>query len=476
MTLIGILLLAAAALVLRLFFKPAAMTWALYVVSAWAVFWLQASTPIRYLAFWLPVATLALAALSWALVTPPEARGGRENRAAALVLVGVIALAGLSHFARLPELLALPDPPQIGVVLLGLAAVALLGLLAGRFSRPTRGILWAAVAVLIALFVALKLPPLAALTAAGLRALSGQSTALALATDLRWLGFSYLAFRLIHTFRDRQAGRLPVISLREYVTYAVFFPAFTAGPIDRLERFIKDLRSPGPCRPAAPDLLYGGQRLLVGLFKKFVLADTLALIALSPASAGQAQAAGWLWLMLYAYSFQIFLDFSGYTDIAIGLGVLMGIRLPENFNRPYSRPNLGQFWNNWHMTLTLWFRAYFFNPLTRALRGGARPLPAPAVILITQVATMVLIGLWHGITWSFVAWGLWHGLGLFLQNRWTDYARTRPWFTGAGPRAQWGLNALSVLATFHFVALGWVWFALPDISQAGQVMARLFGF
>lgn len=476
MTLVVILILAAAALVLRLFFKPAAMTWALFILSAWAVFWLQSSTPIRYLSFWLPVVTLALAAFSWALVTPPEARGGRENRTAALVLITVILLAGLTRFVRLPEVLALPNPPQTWLVIGGLAVVSALGLLVGRFSRPVPAALWVGIGVLLVLFVALKLPPLSALTAAGLRALAGQSTSLALATDLRWLGFSYLAFRLIHTFRDRQTGRLPVVSLREYMTYAVFFPAYTAGPIDRLDRFIKDLRSPGPCRPAAPDLLDGGQRLFVGLFKKFVLADTLALVALSPASAGQAQAAGWLWVMLYAYTFQIYLDFSGYTDIAIGLGVLMGIRLPENFNRPYLRPNLGQFWNNWHMTLTLWFRAYFFNPLTRALRGGSRPLPVPTVILITQVSTMVLIGLWHGITWSFVAWGLWHGLGLFLQNRWTDFVRSRAWFAGAGPRAQWGLNALSVLTTFHFVALGWVWFALPDVTQAARVMTGLFGF
>jgi alginate O-acetyltransferase complex protein AlgI len=220
------------------------------------------------------------------------------------------------------------------------------------------------------------------------------------------LGFSYIAFRLIHTLRDRQTGRLPLVNLREYVTYAVFFPALTAGPIDRLERFTPQLRQPAPL-----DLMPGGQRLLVGLFKKFVLADSLGLVALNPINAGQIETTGWTWLVLYAFSLQILLDFSGYTDIAIGMALLMGIRLPENFNRPYRRPNLTQFWNHWHMTLTFWFRAYFFNPLARSLRSGQMKLPVWIVILVTQVLTMLLIGLWHGITANFAFWGLWHGAG-----------------------------------------------------------------
>jgi alginate O-acetyltransferase complex protein AlgI len=303
--------------------------------------------------------------------------------------------------------------------------------------------------------------------------LSGQSAALASPLDIRWLGFSYIAFRLIHTIRDRQSGKLPAVNLQEYVNYVIFFPAVTAGPIDRLERFVTDLRTPSDMD--ASQFLDGGQRLAFGLFKKFVLADALALIALNAVNATQVTSGGWTWVLLYAFSFQIFLDFSGYTDIAIGLGCWLGINLPENFNHPYLKPNLTQFWNNWHMTLTQWFRAYYFNPLTRAMRGSKKPLPAWFILLFTQVTTMVLIGMWHGITWSFIVWGLWQGIGLFVQNRYSEWARPRTASISSKPG--WGkvLAGLNIFLTFNYLALGWVWFTVPDPFLAAGVLGRLFG-
>ena len=175
------------------------------------------------------------------------------------------------------------------------------------------------------------------------------------------------------------------------------------------------------------------------------------------------------------YALQIFFDFSGYTDIAIGMGLLMGIRLPENFNAPYLKPNLTQFWNNWHMTLTQWFRAYFFNPLTRTMRSGKKPAPVWLVILVTQVATMTLIGLWHGMTLNFILWGAWHGLGLFIQNRWSDWTKPLSARIQEKPRLNKAVTIFTTLLTFQFVALGWVWFALPSIASSLQVFARLFG-
>jgi alginate O-acetyltransferase complex protein AlgI len=459
--------------------------WLLLSISALAVFWLQPALPVRFLDFWLPAVTLTLAGLSWLVTSTPEVRTLKENWIAVGVLGGVVLLAGLTRF--LPEpLLTASRPPQLGVVAAGLvlaAAAALLLWLARRKTGDSlaAGLPGGLIVVLLGLFLLIKIPAAAAWTSAGLRLAVGQSAALASAVDLRWLGFSYLAFRLIHTARDRQSGRLPAVSLREYVTYAIFFPALTAGPIDRLERFIKDLRR--PCSPNAPDLAAAGQRLAVGLFKKFVVADALALIALNGTNASQVHSTGWMWVLVYAYAFQIFFDFSGYTDIAIGLGILMGIKLPENFNAPYLKPNLTQFWNNWHMTLTQWFRAYFFNPVTRWLRSPGlnpaargwlrRPLSIPLVILTTQLSTMVLIGLWHGVTWNFVAWGAWHGLGMFFQNRYSEAARSRlPVLEGWRASA---VNGLGVLLTFHFVALGWVWFALPTPALSWSVLGKLFG-
>ncbi len=304
-----------------------------------------------------------------------------------------------------------------------------------------------------------------------LRSLAGQSATLASPLDIRWLGFSYLAFRLLHVLRDRATGRLPDVSLREFVTYALFFPAYTAGPIDRLQHFNAGLQTGAGL--TASSALAGGERLATGIFKKFVLADSLAIVALNDLNAGQVQSATWMWLLLYGYAFRIYFDFSGYTDIAIGLGLLLGIRLPENFDAPYLRQNLTSFWNSWHITLAQWFRAYFFNPLTRLLR--ARPLPVALVVFTGQVSTMLLIGGWHGITWNFLAWGLWHGAGLFIHNRWSGWARPRMAPLESRPRLQRLAGAAGALLTFHYVTLGWVWFALPDPGLSLHVFQKLFG-
>jgi alginate O-acetyltransferase complex protein AlgI len=222
------------------------------------------------------------------------------------------------------------------------------------------------------------------------------------------------------------------------------------------------------------ETLLAGQRIFLGLFKKFVIADTLALVALNDALAIQVSTTGWMWIFVYAYAFQIYFDFSGYTDISIGVARLVGIQLPENFAAPYAKPNLTQFWNSWHMSLTQWFRSYFFNPFNRWMRG-LKNIPAWTMILIGQVATMLLIGLWHGITLNFIFWGLWHGIGLFLQNRWSEFIRTRYSGVGQDLRLQPILQIGGILLTFHFVALGWVFFALREPSLSWQVFRKLFG-
>ncbi len=440
-------------------------------ISALAVYAFQPVLPVRGLDFWLPTATLAFATLTWVLTTPREQRSWRTNWPAAAILGGIALALGLTRYLGFSPYLTASRPPQTLQILAGLAAVALLAFLLTRFTTPGKAALTGAFVLVILLFIVLKVPALAALVSMGLRSLNHQSTSLALAQDLRWLGFSYIAFRLLHTIRDRQSGRLPVVSLSEYVVYVIFFPALTAGPIDRIERFVGDLRR--PLALTADDLGEAGKRLVLGLFKKFAVADVLAMVALNATNALQVRPAGWAWVLLYAYAFQLYFDFSGYTDIAIGLGRLLGIRLPENFNAPYLKPNLTQFWNNWHMTLTQWFRAYFFNPVTRALRSGKKPLPIPAIIFITQLGTMVLIGLWHGVTLNFVVWGLWHGLGLFAHNRWSELTKAR--FAALSKRWQAALNVGGVLLTFNFIALGWVFFALPGLSISVQFLRILFG-
>ncbi|MBK9750312.1 MAG: hypothetical protein IPO91_26555 [Chloroflexi bacterium] len=133
-------------------------------------------------------------------------------------------------------------------------------------------------------------------------------------------------------------------------------------------------------------------------------------VSLNPTIADQITSLPGLALFLYGYALRLFFDFSGYSDIAIGIGILFGIRLPENFNRPYLKTNLTAFWQSWHATLSAWARAYVFSPLSRAMIK--RKWNAVLNVLIAQLATMIVIGLWHGIAWNFLLWGVWHGFGV----------------------------------------------------------------
>lgn len=441
-------------------------------VSALAVFWLQPPEPFVALRFWLPVATLGVTVVSWALTATPDVLDWHRNWQAALMLLAVVLMVVLARYLPVENILlqGIPSGRALLGALLGFSALACV-LWWSRAALRVWRIL--GMMTIVGAFVVLKSPQVNHWFTATAADLRGGDTGDA-TTPLAWLGFSYLAFRLLHTIRDRQAGRLPPVTLAEYANYAIFFPAFTSGPIDRLERFVKDLRSPLPLRDQ--EWIYAGRRLLLGLFKKFVIADLLAVISINDVLVSRVQAGGWLWIFLYAYAFRIYFDFSGYTDLAIGMGRLLGVQLPENFAAPYLKPNLTQFWNSWHITLTQWFRSYVFNPMTRALRSLQRPLPIWTVILGTQLITMVLIGLWHGITWGFAAWGAWHALGLFVHNRWAEFSRNRMPGWAQFALAQKALSVIGVFVTFNYVALGWLFFTLSTPEAALEAMRRLFGF
>ena len=473
MTIIQILIVVAAALFWGLVMRERGRPYFLLIASVIVIFWLQPSLPLRGFDFWIPTATLIVAVFSWYISASEESRREKKNWGTISILAGMILFINLTRFLPLDSILTRSRPPQTQILLMVLALSGLLFFFTTRLKHFNPTLLSTSIIGLIAVFLALKVPALAYWVSYGIRSLTNQSLLEAASTDLRWLGFSYIAFRIIHTLRDRQMGRLPVVDLAEYVTYIIFSPAFTAGPIDRIERFIKDLRKPSA--PGNDELLIAGQRFMMGLFKKFVVADALALIALNDTNALQIRSTGWMWILLYAYAFQIYFDFSGYTDIAIGTSRLLGIQLPENFSAPYQKPNLTQFWNNWHITLTQWLRAYFFNPATRWLRSWKKPMPAPVMIALTQIATMLLIGFWHGVTWNFALWGLWHGVGLFIHNRWSDMTKVRAAAWATTPSRKTILNVSGIIITFNFVALGWIFFALSSTSTSMQVFLKLFG-
>jgi len=440
--------------------------------SVLAVYWFQPALPLRSFDFWLPLLSLALTILTWLVTSPAGAWRLRQNLIGLSIILGLVTLIALSRYIFPEPILTATTPPQFiqyfgFLILAGLALASF-----GWISHRQLWMIGGTIILLIAILVVLKTPSFSLQTSILIRTLANRPVESAAFTDLRWLGFSYIAFRLIHVLRDKQMGRLPELSLPEFATYVIFFPALAAGPIDRAERFTQDLQKDFSL--TQQETLLGGQRIFVGLFKKFVIADTLAIIALNDALATQVRTTGWMWVIVYAYAFQIYFDFSGYTDIAIGMARLVGIKLPENFAAPYLKPNLTQFWNSWHMSLTQWFRSYFFNPFNRWMRS-LKNLPAWFMILLSQVATMLLIGLWHGITLNFIFWGLWHGIGLFLQNRWSEFIRTRYSNPGQNTRLQPLLQIGSILLTFHFVALGWVFFALSNPSLSVQVFRKLFG-
>jgi alginate O-acetyltransferase complex protein AlgI len=442
-------------------------------VSALVIFWLQPEEPEATLRFWLPAATLAITVIAWALTSSREARDWRRNWPAVAVLAAVVLAVEANRYLRFFPSSAV-NLPRLEPLLMGTVAVAAIILVTYHCRSASRVFLILSLVGIVLIFILLKTPVLVATANGWLLAVRPGTSEVIAGASLTWLGYSYLAFRLLHTIRDRQSGRLEPVTLAEYVDYVIFFPAFTAGPIDRVERFVKDLRSPIPLTDA--DWIDAGTRLVVGLFKKFVIADLLAVLSINDVLVAQTRTAGWLWVFLYAYAFRIYFDFSGYTDVAIGMGRLLGVKLPENFASPYLKGNIAQFWNSWHMSLTQWFRAYVFNPLTRALTVTPLRPPDWLIVLIAQVLTMLLIGLWHGIAWGFAAWGLWHGLGLFVHNRWVLFTRGRiPTWTESR-RGRIITQLLSVAATFNFVALGWLFFDLSTPSLAFAALMRLFGF
>ncbi len=461
-----------AALLVGALTRTTARVFFLLALSVLGIYWFQPAIPLRSFDFWIPSISIALVLLTWFITSQPGAWKSRENLIGISIIIGLITLIDISRYILPDPIITTSAPPQFIQYFLFTIIIAGIILPFSKFSNPRS--ISIVVILLIAILLILKSPSLSLQASVFFRTLMNRPVENASALDLRWLGFSYIAFRLIHVLRDKQtstgsARQLPDLSLPEFATYVIFFPSLSAGPIDRAERFANDLKQNLALTQHAT--LSAGQRIVIGLFKKFVIADTLAIIALNDALAAQVHTSGWMWIHLYAYAFQIYFDFSGYTDIAIGIARLVGIKLPENFAAPYLKPNLTQFWSSWHITLTQWIRAYFFNPFNRWIRGY-KSIPAWIMMFCGQLATMLIIGLWHGITWNFILWGAWHGLGLFLQNRWSDFAKTR--FIVNNPRLQTTLQLGGILLTFHYVALGWAFFALSDPSLSWRVMTRLF--
>jgi alginate O-acetyltransferase complex protein AlgI len=279
-----------------------------------------------------------------------------------------------------------------------------------------------------------------------------------------WIGISYLFLRLVHTSIDARHGRLGDVSLSEMVIYALHPATLIAGPIDRVQHSIAEQRRLPQDRVSY--LNEGLWRLFTGIVKKVILANAFysLTVAYDAIEATPPTSGAWIWV--FAYSFYLYFDFAAYSDVAIGVGLLMGLRLPENFANPYLQPSITQFWQSWHITLSSWLRDYIFFPTSRYLlkRWGSRF--SPLIILVSHLLTMIGSGLWHGLRLEMAVWGIWHAFGLYTHNRWTILQRRyklRPIPT-----------PIAILMTYLFVSLGWLFFNMR-LSHALHILARLFG-
>ncbi len=268
------------------------------------------------------------------------------------------------------------------------------------------------------------------------------------------VGVSFFTFQAITYVVDIYRGQLARSSLLDFALYLAFFPHLVAGPIVRAAEFLPQLLTPQvvTSRQAsrAAFLIVGG------LFKKVVIASNLASAIVDPVFALPGQhSAPEIILAVYAYAIQIYADFSGYTDMAIGIALLLGFTFPQNFDRPYSAASLQEFWRRWHMTLSRWLRDYLYIGLGGNRRGRLTTYR-------NLILTMALGGLWHGAALTFIAWGLFHGLGLAIERWWGERraASRTPDFTFVGQI--WFQRFL----TFHLVCIGWVLFRAASFDKA----------
>lgn len=262
------------------------------------------------------------------------------------------------------------------------------------------------------------------------------------------LGISYIIFKYISYLTDVYWRIIDKGSFIDFFLYGSLFTIFMAGPIERFERFRPQIEIKKKFHGVF--LADAFQRIVFGLFKKTVIADWLGYF-IAPLWENQNNfSLGIRAVALLGFSLQIYMDFSAYSDIAIGASKLFGLQIMENFNWPYFQPNISKFWRNWHISLSDWLRDYLFFPLSRMSRNWLWTTVAAPLI------TMGLCGLWHGAAWHFVIWGLWHGAGIVLLQIWNGRKRAE---RKSAMRTRYrSETVLATIATFVFVTVGWLWF------------------
>jgi D-alanyl-lipoteichoic acid acyltransferase DltB (MBOAT superfamily) len=282
------------------------------------------------------------------------------------------------------------------------------------------------------------------------------------------LGISFFTFTQIAFLVDAYQGKAREFNLVHYGLFVTYFPHLIAGPILHHGEMMPQFARRGIYSPDWDNIAAGATMFLIGLFKKVMIADEIGPYGtpfFDAARSGEALTFIEAWCGALAYSFQLYFDFSGYSDMAVGLSLLFGVRLPANFHSPYKAVNIIDFWRRWHMTLSRFLRDYLYVPL-----GGNRKSRARRYINL--LTTMLLGGLWHGAGWTFVLWGALHGVYLVINHGWRelrrrlgqDIHRSTPW----GRR-------LGCLVTFLAVVVGWVLFRAESLPAAHNMLSGMAG-
>lgn len=273
------------------------------------------------------------------------------------------------------------------------------------------------------------------------------------------VGISFYTFQTMSYALDIYRGQMrPTRNFIDFATFVAFFPQLVAGPIERASNLLPQIQNPRTITRAG--LTSGAWLIFWGYFKKCVVADNLAVIV--NGNFGNEAATGAVSLLaLYAFAFQIYCDFSAYSDIARGLARWMGVELMVNFNNPYFALNPKDFWSRWHISLSTWLRDYLYIPLGGNRRGRRRTY-------INLALTMLLGGLWHGAAWTFIAWGAFHGLLLVVYHAWSE--RFVPRGAVDSGRFVW----LRRIGMFHLACLGWLFFRAGSMGQVGNMLHGIF--
>ncbi|MCE6952531.1 MBOAT family protein [Cereibacter sphaeroides] len=302
------------------------------------------------------------------------------------------------------------------------------------------------------------------------------------------LAISFYTFQQIAYLVDCHEGRIGRPNPIRYAMFITFFPQLIAGPIVHYREVVPQIERDETFRIDQAKLVLGFTIFCLGLFKKIGLADTLAPLA-QPlwdlAADGQAAYLAYAWRGAVAFALQLYFDFSGYSDMAIGLGLMFGILLPFNFDSPLKAGNIIEFWSRWHMTLTRFLTSYLYNPITKGLMrrrmeagkpiwNPRKPRAVPFLVMLAfpTLVTMGLAGVWHGAGWQFIIFGLMHGLMLVANHAWRA---TRAGRADLPPIVRGALVPVNVLLTFLAVTVSLVFFKSPSLTEAMLVVQGLFG-